>query len=171
MAYLLTWDDAYCETPVSEDIDIHDVDDHIRNLKQSIRERFETWQWDSDFQQTHTLISPLLKYFAEVAITSTGVSGTYDCDISDANIYRLTLDGDVTLTFSHPAPTGYLSVLTLIITQTSTGDATITFPAHKHEGIYPEIWGTKEDTESIWYFFTVDGGTTWYSHLAGTNIE
>lgn len=110
-------------------------------------------------------IQPQLADYSEMAEVATGVMGARTINIANGNVFRHTLSGAVTYTFSNPAPSGQACSLTLIIQQPATPVA-ITFPASvkwPNDQIPPAPTGSKV---AIYTFITTNGGTRWYGSQA-----
>ncbi len=108
--------------------------------------------------------------YGETAIVATDVSGEdpnfVEIDLSLANVFQHTLDGDVDYAIINPKTSGVASGFTLIIIQDDPA-VSVTFPASVlwADGNVPTL-----DTDEAAYvlvFMTVDGGTTWYGAQVG----
>lgn len=121
---------------------------------------------------TGSVVAWLLLNYAEVTKTHSAVTGTEDIDMQDGNIHLLTLTGNVTLTFSNPAPGDRATSLTLVVTQDGTGSRIITWPGSVvwPSGTTPVLTTTASAVD-ILTFFTPDEGTTWYGFFAGANMS
>ena len=104
--------------------------------------------------------------YSETVITNANATGTVDLDISNANIFNITLIDAVIFTFSNPVTSGKSSSLTLIINQGANAYA-VTWPASVSwvgEAI-PDI--NTINQSYILTFFTVNSGTRWYGSFVG----
>lgn len=120
-----------------------------------------------------TLSRPLLKDYGEVASTGNSISGGTTIDISSVgNHYAATLTGNVTFTFSNPAPTGNACVLLVSLTQNATGSWTAAWPAAVvwPAGVTPTLTATAAKTD-IFSFYTLDAGTKWYGSVINQNYS
>lgn len=109
---------------------------------------------------------PVLKDYGKATVSAN--SGTsYTIDLTDGNVFDITLTGNCSFTFSNPPASGTAGSFTLILTQDSTGGRTVTWPAAvKWLGSEPTL-ETQSSTVDILTFFTLDGGTTWYGADGG----
>lgn len=104
--------------------------------------------------------------FLETQETVVALSGaTPAVDLETGTVFTLTTSGNTTFTFSNPAATGTASGFTLRIT--AGGTHTLTWPASVDwaGGAAPDAPASGET--DVYAFWTTDGGTTWYGHLAG----
>lgn len=122
----------------------------------------------ADYQLTR----PLLKDYGE-AVQAHGNTGTTETlNIEDGNVHTITLDDNVTLTFSNPSASGRACSFTLIATQDGGGGNTITFPGSvQWAGGTPPTLTATGDAVDILTFVTLDAGTTWYGFLAGLDFS
>ncbi|MDE5184823.1 hypothetical protein [Phaeobacter gallaeciensis] len=102
----------------------------------------------------------------EAQETVVALSGTTpDVDLETGTVFTLTTSGNTTFTFSNPAATGTASGFTLRVT--AGGTHTLTWPASVDwdGGTAPDAPASGET--DVYAFWTTDGGTQWYGHLAG----
>jgi hypothetical protein len=94
--------------------------------------------------------------------------GTDDIDLHDGDTVSATVSTSTqTFTFSNPPGTGYKGELTLVLT--NGGSQTINWPASVDwEGAAPTLTASGID---VLYFFTIDGGTTWYGFTGGLDMQ
>lgn len=103
------------------------------------------------------------------AVSTIAAAGTTETiDLSDGSVHVITLDENVTFTFSNPVATGRASSFTLILRQDGLGTNTVTWPASVKwaGGAAPTITADASAVDVL-TFLTVDGGTTWYGFVAG----
>jgi hypothetical protein len=96
-----------------------------------------------------------------VAIGNTGAATTIN--LAAATIFTATLTDDCTFTFSNPngtASTG--SSFTLILTNDATPDRTRVWPASVKFADGTQQFTNTASATDVWFFFTPDGGTTYY---------
>lgn len=107
-----------------------------------------------------------IKDYSETVITATGVTGTKTLDLSQGNVFDMTLSGATTFVFSNPSASGKACSFTLIIRQPSTLMA-VTFPASVkwNNDSVPSFTAGKT---AILSFLTVNSGARWYGFPAGT---
>jgi len=112
-----------------------------------------------------------LKDYGETLITA-NTSTAYTVDLSNGNVFELTLTGNCAYTFSNPPATGIGGSFTLIQKQDGTGSRTVTWPASVDwaGGTAPTITSTASSVD-IFTFITTDAGTTWYGFTAGQDFS
>ena len=96
-----------------------------------------------------------------VAIGNTGAATTIN--LAAGTVFTATLTDDCTFTFSNPngtASTG--SSFTLILTNDATPDRTRVWPASVKFADGTQQFTNTASATDIWFFFTPDGGTTYY---------
>jgi len=113
---------------------------------------------------------PEFKDYAETKV-ALSAAATVDIDLTTGNVFTLTPNQNTTFTFSNPSASGKSCSFTLIWTQDST-DRTIAWPASlkwKDGGGEPSVTSGSGKVD-IYTFFTIDGGTIWYSFQAGADM-
>ncbi len=112
-----------------------------------------------------------LKDYGET-LTAANTSTAYTIDLTNGNVFELTLTGNCTYTFSNPPATGIGGSFTLIQKQDGTGSRTVTFPSSVDwsGGTAPTITSTASSVD-IFTFITTDAGTTWYGFTAGQDFS
>ena len=96
-----------------------------------------------------------------VALGNTGAATTVN--LAAGTIFTATLTDDCTFTFSNPngtASTG--SSFTLILTNDATPDRTRVWPASVKFADGTQQFTNTAGATDVWFFFTPDGGTTYY---------
>ena len=96
-----------------------------------------------------------------VALGNTGAATTIN--LAAGTVFTATLTDDCTFTFSNPngtASTG--SSFTLILTNDATPDRTRTWPVSVKFADGTQQFTNTATATDIWFFFTPDGGTTYY---------
>lgn len=91
-------------------------------------------------------------------VASSGATETLDT--SAYGTHDVTMSENCTFTFSNPAPSGKETEFKLIL----RGAFTPTFPAAVD---WPDATAPTYTTPSVYVFFTVDAGTTWFGAQAG----
>jgi len=104
--------------------------------------------------------------------TLTGTTPTIDCSV--ANVFSITLTGNTTFTIDYSnitLTTDDAFTFTLLITQDSPTEHTITFPASCkfQSGVVP-LAPARGDLD-IYVCFTIDGGTNWNVFKAGEDMS
>ena len=104
------------------------------------------------------------------AIGNTGTAVTIDCN--DGNVFTATLTGNCTFTLATPNGTSNRATsFTLVLTNDGTASRTVAFAG----GTFKYPGGSISRTEDanatdIYFFFSPDGGTTWYVTLPAKNL-
>lgn len=107
----------------------------------------------------------------EVVSTVNPAGTTETLNLTSANVFDITLDENITFTFSGTVASKSCS-FTLITRQDGTGTNTITWPTSVDwpGGTIPDVTTTASAVD-IWTFMTVDNGTTWYGFQAGKDMK
>lgn len=111
---------------------------------------------------------PKLKDYSEVTATNATATGTVSLNITNGNVFNITLAGATTFTFDNPATSGQNCSFTVYLNQGATA-YTVTFPASvkwSNDQI-PDVSAINKT--SILFFTTKNGGTRWYGS-AITNL-
>jgi hypothetical protein len=106
-------------------------------------------------------------------VTALGNTGTaINLDVTSGNVFTATLNGNATITFRYPVSSGSSS-FTLILTNDATpgrtvawAGGTILFPG----GAASLSRTTTANAVDVWFFFTPNGGTTWYGTIPMKNL-
>ncbi len=105
-------------------------------------------------------------------VTALGNTGTaINLDITSGGVFTATLTGNATITLRYPVATG-ASSFTLILTNDGTAGRTVAFSGGTFK--YPGGSVTRTTTANavdIWFFFTPDGGTTYYASIPMANLS
>ncbi|MDP3726432.1 MAG: hypothetical protein Q8R36_04520 [bacterium] len=106
-------------------------------------------------------------------LTSDNSGTAYTINLNSGNVFKITLTGNCTFTFSNPAVTGRASSFTLILIQDGTGSRLATWPASVDwaGATAPTLTTTLTTGTDILTFFTTDGGTTWWGFKAGADMR
>lgn len=96
------------------------------------------------------------------------ITGSYDFEFNDSSIFKLTLTGNCSFTFS---PTGLTSntyvTLVIALIQDNFGNKLVNWPESiKWNGGYPPTLSTIADSLDIVQLVSFDGGTTFYGTIA-----
>ena len=105
------------------------------------------------------------------AIGNTGAATTINCD--DANVFTATLNDNCTFTIaSANGVSNRASSFTLVLTNDGTAGRTIAFAGatFKYPGGSVPTRTTDANATDIWFFFTPDGGTTFFVVLPAKNL-
>ena len=118
-----------------------------------------------------TIERPEFKDYGET-LTTANTSTTYTIDLTNGNVFELTLTGNCTYTFSNPPGSGIGGSFTLIQKQDGSGSRTVSWPASVDwaGGDGPTISSGANDVD-VFTFVTTDAGTTWYGFTAGQDFS
>jgi hypothetical protein len=107
-----------------------------------------------------------------VALGNTGAAK--NIDLTSGNVFTATLTGDCTFTIRFPVATGSSS-FTLILTNDATPSRTVSYAASGGTFKFPGGAASLSRTTTanaidVWFFFTPDGGTTYYGSIPMKNL-
>ena len=104
----------------------------------------------------------------EETVVSGTTGSTYTIDVTNGSVFDLTLDADVTFSFTGGASAAGANSVTVILTQDGTGGRGVTWPGETQwsGGSEPSL-STAADATDIVTFVSPDQGTTWYGFLGG----
>lgn len=106
----------------------------------------------------------------ETVVTNAAATGATTLNLSNGNVFDVTLTGNVTFTFSG-ATASKACAFSLYRRQDATGGRTVTWPASvRWSGGAPTLTTAANSTD-ILVFETIDGGTTWFGSLVGLNFS
>lgn len=106
----------------------------------------------------------------ETVVVNATATGATTLNLANGNVFDVTLTGAVTFTFSG-ATAGKACAFSLYRRQDATGSRVVTWPASvKWSGGAPTLTTTANSVDVL-VFETLDGGTTWYGSLVGTNFS
>ena len=119
-----------------------------------------------------TLSKAILKDYAELTVANAAAGSTETLDIESGNVFHMTLDANITFTFSNPIASDDMTSFTLILRQDGTGGRTVTWPASVDwaGGTAPTLVTTASSV-SILVFFTIDGGTIWHGMMGSADSK
>jgi len=112
-----------------------------------------------------------LKGYGEVMLTTDPATGSINLDLSAANIFRLNLTGDTTVTFTNPPAAGSTSVATIVAIQDGSGGHTITWTDGAFAGGVAPPASTGANEVDIWTAFTYDQGTSYVVSLSMKDVS
>lgn len=104
-------------------------------------------------------------------VSTQNATGNFAIDLANGNVFNLTLTGNVTLSVTG-ATSGKACSFTLYLKQDGTGSRTVTWPTGRRwaGGTAPTL-STAANAVDIVVFESLDGGTTWFGSLVGTNFS
>lgn len=105
-----------------------------------------------------------------VALGNTGTA--INLDVTGGNVFTATLTGNATITLRYPVATGSSS-FTLILTNDATAGRTVAWAGGTFKfpgGAASLSRTTTANAIDVWFFFTPDGGTTWYGSIPMKNL-
>lgn len=105
-----------------------------------------------------------------VALGNTGTA--INLDVVSGNVFTATLTGNATITLRYPVATGSSS-FTLILTNDGTAGRTVAWAGGTFKfpgGAASLSRTTTANAIDVWFFFTPDGGTTWYGTIPMKNL-
>jgi hypothetical protein len=106
-------------------------------------------------------------------VTALGNTGTaINLDVTSGNVFSATLNGNATITLRYPVATGSSS-FTLVLTNDGTAGRTVAWAGGSFlwpGGAASLSRTTTANATDIWFFFTNNGGTTWYGNISLKNM-
>jgi hypothetical protein len=106
-------------------------------------------------------------------VTALGNTGTaINLDVTSGNVFTATLNGNATITLRYPVATGSSS-FTLILTNDGTAGRTVAWAGGTFKfpgGAASLSRTTTANAIDVWFFFTPDGGTTYYGSIPMKNL-
>ena len=103
-------------------------------------------------------------------VSTASATGATTLNLNNGNVFNLTLTGNATFTVSN-ATSGRACSFTIYLKQDATGSRTVTWPSGtKWSGGAPTL-STAANAVDIVVLESLDGGTTWYGSLVGTNFS
>lgn len=119
-----------------------------------------------------TIYTGKLKNYTEAVVTvGTVSSSTYNLDLSQGNLFDITLGANVTFTFTNAPSSGSLKTVAVILRQDAVGNRTAAFTNAKYtDGVTP-ILSTGANQIDVLSYFTVNGGSFWFGTYAMANVS
>lgn len=103
-------------------------------------------------------------------VSTINATGITSLNLANGNAFNVTLQGDTTFTITG-ATSGRVCAFTLYLTQDSTGNRKVTWPSGtKWSGGAPTL-STSAGAIDIVVLESINGGTTWFGSLVGTNFS
>ena len=116
---------------------------------------------------SNELRRPRLRTYSEIVAVSSG-SGTKAFNVSNGNIFKHTMTGDITVAFTAPGESGPCYTIVLIL-KMHTSTKTITWPASVK---WVEDWVPNAPNPNLlatYVFYTLNNGVSWQGFQAGNN--
>jgi len=118
-----------------------------------------------------TISTPRFRAYTEAVNVVTSItSSTYNIDLSQGNIFDLTVNNNITFTFTNPPPAGAMMTSTVIIRQDGVGSRLCTFTNSRYTDNDVPALTTLPNKADVLTFFTVSGGTIYFGSLAMANV-
>ena len=117
------------------------------------------------------LVNTDLKGYGEAMLITSPATGAISLDLDAANIFRLNLTGNVTITFTNPPAAGSTSVATIIAIQDASGGHGITWTDGAYAGGVVPPASTGANNVDIWTAFTYDQGTSYVVSLSMKDVS
>jgi hypothetical protein len=113
----------------------------------------------------------LESYQEKVQVVGTVSTSTHNIDLSQANIFDITLGANVTFTFTNPPASNFSKPATIILRQDSAGNRLATFTNARYtDGVLPQL-STGANQIDVLSYFTVNGGSFWFGTFAMANVS
>lgn len=112
------------------------------------------------------------KGYREGVVSVGGVSGATSLDLSQGNIFNVTLNAaGIGFTFTNPPASGTACYITVLLTQGTGGSKTYgSFTNSRWTDSVTPVLTTTAGKTDILMFFTVDGGSNYYGSFTGANF-
>jgi hypothetical protein len=110
--------------------------------------------------------------YADTVVALGNTSTAINLDVTGGNVFTATLTGNATITLRYPVATGSSS-FTLILTNDGTAGRTVAWAggAFRFPGGAASLSRTTTaNAVDVWFFFTPDGGTTYYGSIPMKNL-
>ena len=110
--------------------------------------------------------------YADTVVALGNTSTAINLDVVSGNVFTATLTGNATITLRYPVATGSSS-FTLILTNDATPGRTVASAGGSFKfpgGAASLSRTTTANAIDVWFFFTPDGGTTYYGSIPMKNL-
>ena len=110
--------------------------------------------------------------YADTVTALGNTSTAINLDVTSGNVFSATLTGNATITLRYPVATGSSS-FTLILTNDATAGRTVAWAGGSFlfpGGAASLSRTTTANATDVWFFFTNNGGTTWYGNISLKNM-
>jgi len=120
---------------------------------------------------SRTIDNANLQSYKEKIVTIGTVSSNTNINLSQGNIFDITLAANVTFTFTNPPAATFSQPATIILRQNDTGNNTATFTGALYtDGQLPQL-STGANQIDVLTFFTLNQGTSWFGTFAMANVS
>ena len=109
-------------------------------------------------------------YTEAVNVVTSITSATYNIDLSQGNIFDLTVNTNITFTFTNPPPAGTMMTATVILKQDAVGSRLCTFTGARYTDAEVPPLTTLPNKMDVLTFSTTTGGTIYFGSLAMANV-
>lgn len=125
----------------------------------------------SNIAVSGTISTPRFRAYTEAMNVVTSItSSTYNIDLSQGNIFDLTVNTNITFTFTNPPAAGAMMTSTVILRQDAVGNRLCTFTNSRYTDSDVPALTTLPNKADVLTFFTVSGGTIYFGSLAMANV-
>ena len=112
--------------------------------------------------------------YADTVVALGNTGSAINLDVTGGNVFSATLNNNATITVRYPVATG-ASSFTLILTNDATPGRSVSFVGSGATFKYPGGAASLSRTTTanaidVWFFFTPDGGTTYYGSIPMANL-
>ena len=108
--------------------------------------------------------------YKETIVSLGTASSNTNIDITQGNLFDVTISANVVFTFTNPPPAGFSQPATIILRQDGTGNRTASFAnALYTDGQLPQL-STGANQIDVLTFFTINEGATWFGTFAMANV-
>lgn len=102
-------------------------------------------------------------------VSTANTGSAYTINLASGNVFNLTANANVTFTFAG-ATSGKACSFSLYVKQDATGGRTVTWPASVRWSGGAPVLSTAANALDALVFESLDGGSTWFGSLVGTNF-
>jgi hypothetical protein len=111
--------------------------------------------------------------YADTVVALGNTGSAINLDVVSGNVFTATLSASATITLRYPVATGSSS-FTLILTNSAGGPWTVAWAGGTFlfpNGAASLSRTTTAGATDVWFFFTPNGGTTWYGSIPMKNLS
>ncbi len=128
----------------------------------------------------NVLAKPVFRSYGEATFTA-NASGNVSLDLSNHNVFLLTLTGNAVLTMVNPLSVGYLHSATIILVQDATGGRTVSIGGRntantaaatmRYPGAIVPLFSAGANAVDVVSYVTFDGGVNYHGALSLLNSQ